>query len=421
MRLSFLLVPVVFAAACSSAGGSSSSGAAADGGGGGPATSDGGSDASVIANDASSPIDGGAPASDAGSDGALSDGGAARTTVRVHYPAGTHQLTLRGSAGPLNWTQGIALTAGANDTWTYSTDLVSTAIDLKPLLDDTTWSRGPNYHVLPGQTVDLYPHFVTVTGSYSRRWPSFTSTVLPSTRGILVYLPPSYAENTTARFPVLYMHDGQNIFDASTAFGGNEWKVDETMNAGAEDGTVREAIVIGVENTGDRMNELTPTYDAGTGAGGKADLYLKMIVTEIKPMVDLALRTMPARESTSMMGSSLGGLVTAYAGVRNADTFALVGAMSPSTWWDNRMILGEVATTPTRSAKPARVYVDSGDSGPSNDDVTNTAALAAQYRTAGYADGTTLKYVVQAGGQHNEIYWSQRLPAALAFLLGPAR
>ena len=415
MRWTFVLVPVVFIA-CSSA--STSSLGQATGDGGPSSTADGGSSPG---SDAAAPNDAGSDARDAASDGSIVDAGAAKTTFRVHYPAGTHHLTLRGSAGPLDWTHGLALTAGANDTWTYATDLITAAIDFKPMLDDATWSRGPNYHALPGQTVDIYPHFVTTAGSYSRRWPAFTSTVLASTRGIMVYLPPSYDENTTAHFPVLYMHDGQNLFDASTAFGGNEWKVDETMNAGAEDGTIREAIVVGVENTADRINELTPTYDAGTGAGGKADLYLKMIVTEIKPMVDLALRTMPARESTAMMGSSLGGLVSAYAGVRSADTFGIVGAMSPSTWWDNRMILGEVATMPTRSSRPALVYVDSGDSGASSDDVVNTADLAAKYRSVGYVDGSTLKYVVQAGGQHNEIYWSQRLPAALAFLLGAAR
>jgi predicted alpha/beta superfamily hydrolase len=340
-------------------------------------------------------------------------------TVRVHYPAGSHKIAIRGSTGPLNWTTGAAMTVSATDTWVFTTSSVTTPLEFKPLLDDATWSRGPNYKVSPGQTVDVYPHFTTVAGAYSRKWTSFTSTVLPSTRGIWAYLPPSYDENTTARFPVLYMHDGQNLFDPSTAFGGNEWKVDETMNAAAEDGTIREAIVIGVENDADRINELTPTYDSSQQAGGKADLYLKMITDEIKPMVDAALRTMPARESTFMMGSSLGGLVSAYGGVKRADVFGSIGAMSPSTWWDNTMILGVVATIPQQSSRSILVYVDSGDSGPSNDDVTNTAKLAQAYRTAGYVDAKTLKYVVQAGGQHNEIYWSQRLPAALQFLLGP--
>lgn len=106
-----------------------------------------------------------------------------------------------------------------------------------------------------------------------------------------------------------------------------------------------------------------------------------------------------------------------YAGVHHADVFGFIGALSPSTWWDDRMILGEVAAMP--GVRPLRIYVDSGNAGPSNDDVENTAALAQSLRDVGYQDGATLKYVMQAQAQHSEIYWAQRAPAALAFLLGP--
>ena len=124
-----------------------------------------------------------------------------------------------------------------------------------------------------------------------------------------------------------------------------------------------------------------------------------------------ATRTRPDAASTGLGGSSLGGLISSYAGVRRADTFALVGAMSPSTWWANTWLLGEVAMTPA-SPRPLRVYVDSGDAGPSNDDVDNTRMLAAAYRAIGYSDGATLDYFVQGGAQHNEYFWAQRLPRA---------
>jgi predicted alpha/beta superfamily hydrolase len=154
---------------------------------------------------------------------------------------------------------------------------------------------------------------------------------------------------------------------------------------------------------------------------GKGDLYVKMITDEIKPMVDAALRTLTTRDQTALIGSSLGGLISAYAGVYRSDTFGLIGAMSPSTWWNSTQILGQVATIPQQPQRALKVYVDSGDSGPSNDDVTNTATLAQTYKTDGYVEGTTLHYVVQPGGQHNETYWAQRLPGGLAFLLGPGR
>ena len=344
----------------------------------------------------------------------------ALTAVRVHYatmPAiKPGDLAIRGSAGPLSWDKSLVLTAASPGLYTWSSSEVKADLEVKPLLGET-WSRGPNYRVKPGQTIDIYPHFTRALGAVSKAYPSFTSTKLPSTRGLWVYLPPTYIENTEARFGVLYMHDAQNLFSPDTAFGGNEWKVDETMDAGAEDGSIREAVVVGVENTAARIDELTPSVDPSYG-GGKAAQYLSMIVDEIKPTIDKDLRTLPGREQTAIMGSSLGGLVSAFAGVRHADVFGLVGEMSPSTWWDGTMILGEVSTTPTRPAKPLRVYVDSGDSGASNDDVTNTTELAARYRKAGYTDNKDLLHVVQPGAIHNETYWASRLPAALHFLLG---
>lgn len=342
------------------------------------------------------------------------------TTVRVHYASTSAPspaaLTLRGSAGPLSWDTGVSLSASGN-VYTWSAPDLTGSLEVKPMLGDT-WSRGPNYHVAAGQSIDIYPHFTTTQGHYERHYPSFTSTKLPSTRGLWVYVPPTYLENTESRFGVLYMHDGANLFDPSTAFGGNEWKVDETLDAGAEDGSIREVIVVGIESTAARIDELTPVPDPDYG-GGQGDEYLSMMTDEIKPLIDKDWRTNPGRDDTAIMGSSLGGLISAYAGVTHADVFSLVGEMSPSTWWDSTWLLGEVPTMTTEMTKPTRVYVDSGDSGDSNDDVTNTTALAAKYRDVGYVDNTTLLHVVQAGGQHNEVYWAERLPAALHFLLGP--
>ncbi len=411
MRFPILCVFLGALAACAapqSAGNLPATGTPPDGG-----SSSSSSGAPSNGNDAGLPADGGA--ADADPTPPAADAGPALTTVRVHYPAGTHAVALRGSGGSLSWDKGVAATAGADDTWLLTLPALSAPIELKPLLDDATWSRGPNYKLAPGQVLDVYPHFTVKQGTYAVHWAQFTSKILPSTRGIWLYLPPTYLENTRARLPVLYMHDGQNLFDASAAFGGNEWKVDETMDAAAEDGSAREAIVVGIENTADRMNEYTMP------PSGKGDLYVKMITDEIKPMVDAELRTLTTRDQTALCGSSLGGLISTYAGVYHSDVFGLVGAMSPSTWWNGTQILGDVAKVPQQAQRPLKVYVDSGDSGPSNDDVTNTAKLAQAYKTDGYAEGTTLHYVVQPGGQHSEVYWAERLPGGLAFLLGPGR
>jgi predicted alpha/beta superfamily hydrolase len=343
---------------------------------------------------------------------------AAVTTLRVRYAARDGAIALRGSLAPLGWDRGAQLRRVSADTWEWTSADLRAPLEWKPLLDDVTWSRGPNYRALPGATVVVFPHFLSGVGAFARTYPSFASTVLGNRRGVWVYLPPSYAENAAARFPVVYMHDGQNLFDPRAAFGGVVWNAHTAMNDGAESGAIREAILVGVENTAARIAEYTPTADAMYG-GGDGDAYLRMLVDEVKPLIDGAYRTLPDRANTAIVGSSLGGLISAYAGVRRADVFGLVGALSPSTWWNDRVLLREVATTPMRAARPLRVYVDSGDGGAARDGVDDTRALAATYRSVGYVEGATLRYVVQPGALHNETYWAMRLPGALAFLLGP--
>jgi predicted alpha/beta superfamily hydrolase len=361
------------------------------------------------------------------------------TVLRIHYPAGNQTVTLRGSGGPFNWQSGLAATPGPDNTWTFTTRAITSPIEWKALLGDATWSHGPNYHVAPGEILDVYPHFQATRGQVMNLLPGFYSNRLKNYRNVWAYLPPSYAENTAARFPVIYMHDGQNLFDASKAAFGVEWRADEAIDAAAESGvcptgetcqddedcgglrceTFREAIIIGPENTSQRIYEYTPTVDPDVGSGGGGDLYLQMLIEEIKPVVDNMLRTRPERAHTGLAGSSLGGLISAYGGVRDSDVFGLIGVFSPSTWWDNRVILTEVASIPTRPQRGLRVYVDSGDSGPSNDDVEDTRVLGQSYRDVGYVEGNDFHFLVALGHQHNEYYWSLRLPGALTFLLGP--
>ncbi len=384
------------------------------------------------------PVDG-ATAIDAAVDSTIGPDASTATTVRVHYPAGAHTVSLRGSGAPLSWTAGVALTAGADDTWTLTIDALAAPVELKPLLDDATWARGANYHLTPGATLDLYPHFASTHGQVITLIRSFHSTALANDRAIRAYLPPSYDENTRARYPVVYMHDGQNLFDVATAFGGVEWRVDESLDAASEAGrcstgatctndgacgtgpclTTREAIVVGIDNTAGRIYELTPTVDADVGDGGGADKYLTMVAQELKPVVDGMLRTAPGPADTAIMGSSLGGLVSAYAGVKRPSVFGLIGAVSPSTWWDGTVIIADVAATAGITPRPRRIYVDSGDSGNGNDDITNTTHLSQTYDDVGYTPGVDLLHVVQPGASHTELYWAQRFPAAAFFLLGP--
>lgn len=354
------------------------------------------------------------------------EGLAAETILRVHYPLGTPgpmsgglSLSVRGSGGSLTWTSGAAMTRLDDKTAEYRLRLRA-PIEWKPLIGDATWSRGANYRAEPGQTVDIYPHFTSGKGTWSRRYPAFRSATLGNDRGVWVYLPPSYGENTEARYPVLYMHDGQNLFDPRAAFAGQTWRVPETLDAGIDalDASLHlpEVIVVGPENAGAaRIYEYTPTRDAGRGDGGGGDLYLKFLVEELKPVIDRDLRTLPAADKTALAGSSLGGLITAYAGIKRGDVFGRAGVFSPSTWWDERFIVSALAKS--GMPRPRRVYLDCGDSGPSSDGVTDTRDLAATYRSLGYRDDVDFRFVVEAGGTHDEPSWARRLPAALRFLL----
>lgn len=354
-------------------------------------------------------------------DAGVIDAGVRLTTIRVHYPAGARRMFLRGALAPLSWSAGVEMQSVDADTWTWSVPAHEGPLEFKPRLDEQEWSKGPNFVVRPGQTVDVYPRFFRDSGEVRRPWADFRSNVLGNVRAVWVYLPPTYLENTAWRAPVVYMHDGQNLFDPALAFGGNEWQVDETMNQAASDGSIAEAIVVGPANGGSaRIDEYTPTNTAMYG-GGRGDLYLRFLVEELKPVIDRDYRTRPERGSTAVMGSSLGGLISTYAGVTRPETFGLVGALSPSTWWDGRWILGSVAGVRAAPNRPLRVYVDSGNAGTSMDDVANTAQLAQAWRDRGYAEGATLLYVVQDGATHSERFWAQRLPGALRFLLGPGR
>ncbi|MCB9592269.1 MAG: alpha/beta hydrolase [Sandaracinaceae bacterium] len=375
-------------------------------------------------------LDAGPPLTDAGS----------TTRVVVRYAGMAGALFVRGSGGPVSWTVGAPTVAEGSDTYVWETSELTEPIEFKVLLDDATWSRGPNYHVAPGEHIEIAPRFGTDDQGHVETFlASFGAAAPGGSRAVYVYLPASYDENSAARYPVLYMQDGQNLFDPSLAFGGAEWGIDETMDAAAAGGacpdstpcqddaacggarceTFREAIVIGIANSGAaRIDEYTPTVDSMYG-GGMASAYLDVVIDDLIPRVDAALRTRTGPAETALVGSSLGGLFASWGGVERADVFGLVGAVSPSTWWDGRTLLDTVASIPSHPTRALRVYVDSGDGGSAMDGWMDTHDLAAAYRTAGYTDGVDLDYVLAPGHTHNEVYWRQRMPGAFAFLLGP--
>lgn len=261
------------------------------------------------------------------------------------------------------------------------------------------------------------PRRSTVTGDVRRheRFPS--AHVRP--RDVLVWLPPGYAADSTRRYPVLYVHDGNNALDEATSFAG-EWRLDETAARMIGEGALAPFIAVCVYNTPDRMSEYTPVRDAaGRGGGGPA--YARFLVEELKPFVDRAYRTRRGPRDTGLLGSSLGGLISLAIAMDRPDVFGLVGCVSPAAWWADRDLVRRAASAP----RSLRVWVDIGtdESTPSAGRrawLEDTRALVASLRSAGLPP-EALVYDEVEGARHNEAAWAARLDRILAFLLGPPR
>ncbi len=172
--------------------------------------------------------------------------------------------------------------------------------------------------------------------------PQLWSPHLQNARDILVYLPPSYETNPERRYPVLYMHDVQNLFDAHTSYAG-EWQVDETLEALSRAGL--EAIVVGVFNAGEQRRIEYNPFPSRFGPG-KGEAYLRFLVETLKPLIDADFRTRPERPYTGLMGSSMGGLISLYGFFNFSDTFGLAGVMSPAFIISYQEVLDYVATQP---------------------------------------------------------------------------
>ncbi len=247
-----------------------------------------------------------------------------------------------------------------------------------------------------------------------RLHPAFPSSFLENIRDVIVYLPPGYGSEDWRRYPVLYLHDGQNLFDSATAFGGTEWQVDETAERLMSRGSLPPLIIVGIYNTGEhRIDEYTPTADPRQKRGGKADSYGRFIIEELKPFIDRRYRTLAGPEFTGLGGSSLGGLVSLYLGLKYPYVFSKLMVMSPSVWWDYGFILRYVKALP---AKPStRIWLDIGTK-----EGTFTPSYVRELRDLLIAQGwrlnADLRFKEVRGGQHNERAWAKRVGAAMRFL-----
>jgi predicted alpha/beta superfamily hydrolase len=246
---------------------------------------------------------------------------------------------------------------------------------------------------------------------------NFGSAHLDAPRNVLVYTPPGYDENGDHRYPVLYMHDGQNLMNPADAFGGVVWGVDRTAQELILAGEIEPLIIVGVYNAGEkRIDEYTPVRsDVGRmrGRGGKADQYGRMIIEELKPFIDREYRTKPEREFTGLGGSSLGGLASFYLGFKRPDVFSRLAVMSPSVWWANNQIIREVARNPERI--PLRIWLDIGKREGTRIK-HQVRALKEMLLANGWQQNLDFAYAEFPDARHEESAWAARFGDVLKFL-----
>lgn len=244
---------------------------------------------------------------------------------------------------------------------------------------------------------------------------AFHSRFLPDDRDVIVYLPPCYEQEPERTYPVLYLHDGQNLFDPATSFAGRTWQVREHADAAIAAGEVEPLVIVGVYNTGDRrLAEYTHERDWQRG-GGEAAKYGRLITEELMPWVALQYRVRTDRASTGMGGSSLGGLVTLYLGLRHAQHFGKLAVLSPSVWWNHKSILGYLNEHSPQVWERPRLWLDVGES-EGRRTVRDVELLARRLLANGWKNGETLHEERFPDGTHDEASWAARVRPMLRFL-----
>jgi predicted alpha/beta superfamily hydrolase len=248
----------------------------------------------------------------------------------------------------------------------------------------------------------------------------FRSTTLRNLRDVVVWLPPGYGKIRGRRHPVIYFQDGQNIFDPLTAFLGNAWHAGDRANELIKSREIAAPIMVGIYNTGfNRMNEYAPTPAEFSGWGGEksqsagdAKRYAKFVAREVKPFIDSHYRTLTGAKHNAVVGSSMGGLVSLYFALWHSRTFGHIVAMSPSLWWDDRVVIRDFAKL--RKKPAVRVWLDMGTREPGWEVIQ---AMRDVLISKGWNYGDDLAYYEVPGAEHSEHAWSARIGDALKWVL----
>lgn len=258
-------------------------------------------------------------------------------------------------------------------------------------------------------------HQANITGSH-KILRNVKSKFLKQKRDVIVWLPPSY-KSSKQKYPVFYMHDGGNLFDPGTSFGGVDWGVDEAMDEGIKKGELKEAIVVAIGNSAERMGEYTPFPDP-KHKGGDGENYAKFLVEELKVKIDKDFRTLSNRENTYIGGSSLGGLISLYIGISRPRVFSGIIAMSPSIWWSNGGIIDWLLKNQL-GAWQGKIWMDMGTR--EGEEAIKFARQLSETVNTQCPEFEGMVYREFSGGTHSEGSWKQRIHFPLRLFIGKSR
>jgi len=233
-------------------------------------------------------------------------------------------------------------------------------------------------------------------------------------RDVIVWLPPNYESAANEHYPVIYMHDGQNIFDPATSSFGVDWAIDETVDALIKKKAIPPVIVVGIYNTPDRLHEYTP--------GEKGTAYMDFVVRKLKPLIDSTYRTKPGRAQTIVGGSSAGGNISFMLLWKHPDVFSKAICMSPAfrapdflpVSWD----LVKVVQSSNGNPRNVFIYLDNGGVGLERELQPGIDEILTVLKARGYKADSDFVFILDANAKHSEVDWAQRFPKALLLVLG---
>ncbi len=269
----------------------------------------------------------------------------------------------------------------------------------------------------------MAPFIAAQSATGDLRLHQFRSRIFRNSRYLRVWLPPGYDDtaNSARRYPVLYLNDGQNLFEAATSFTHVEWQVDETADRLIRAGTIPAMIIVGLDNAGkDRIREYMPHRSLHPiTLRAQGNRYPKFLTQEVMPFVARNYRVAAGPENAGLGGSSLGALIALYTVSVRPGIFGRLLLESPSLWASNRQAIKESRRV---QRWPARVFLGVGTAEAGRNDrnqsvVDDVRELAGILRHRGLDEGR-LRLVIEDGATHHESAWARRFPEALTFLFG---